>query len=172
MRNMQTISFARPLCWLSILSGALLVLACSRYQQERILTSNRSVAGKTELSSQTTELTLQPPLLLVEEMYTVRLYISGMEDGKASDYRARCVNPRRRICLQNGQVLDFDGEMVTQDGRAVELIPEAAGYGVADLSMSEESRTAYANARFSALRLRTSQPLTVDHVILFRYQPK
>jgi hypothetical protein len=74
--------------------------------------------------------------------------------------------------LQNGQILDFYGEMVTQDGRAVELIPEVAGYGVADLTLSEESRAAPVLASFSALRLRTSQPLTVDHVILFRYEPK
>ena len=134
--------------------------------------ANRSVAGKTELSLQTIDLKLQPPLRPAEKMYTVRLYISGMEDGKASDYRERCVIPRPRICLQNRQILDFYGEMVTQDGRAAELIPEVAGYGIADLTLSEESRAAYATASFSALRLRTSQPLTVDHVILFRYEPK
>lgn len=172
MQNMQNDLVRTTPLLVTILSGALLGLACSRYQQEWLMTSNRSVAGKTELSSQTTYLKLQPPLRLVEKMYTVRLYISGMEDGKASDFRARCVNPRLRICLKNGQALDFDGEMLTQDGSAVELIPEVAGYGVADLSMSEESKTAYANASFSALRLRTSQPLTVDHVILIRYEPK
>jgi hypothetical protein len=172
MQNIETTSFARPV-WLSlILCAALLVFGCSRYQQERIMTSNRSVAGKTELSLQTIELKLQPPLTLAEKMYTVRLYISGMEDGKASDFRARCVSPRPRICLQNGQIVDFYGEMVMQDGRAVELTPEVAGFGVADLTLSEQSRAASAIVSFSALRLRTSQPQTVDHVILFRYEPK
>jgi hypothetical protein len=143
-----------------------------RYQQERIMGSTRSVTGKTELSSRSIEFKLQPPMGLAEKMNTVRLYISGMEDGKAPDFRERCVTPRPRICLKNGQIIDFDGELITQDGQVVPLIPEVAGYEIADLRLSEESKSAYANASFSALRLRTSQPLTVDHVILFRYQPK
>ncbi|MEW6737125.1 MAG: hypothetical protein AB1489_37920 [Acidobacteriota bacterium] len=133
--------------------------------------TSREIAGKIQLSGQSNQFNFSPPLQTHADPYFIRLYINDMEDGKATDYYERCVKPRDTICLKNGQVITFKGELVIQDNRTIELIPNGAGYGVADLQLPNQPSD-YANISFAALRLQVSQPLNIEHIVWHRYESK
>jgi hypothetical protein len=147
--------------------------ACSRYQQERFLIANlHHVAGKTELSPQTTEIKLDR-LSKIKTGHDFRLYISEeVKKGDTDEYYAKCIRPGNTICLKDGRVIIFKGALLTNEGELIELKPAGGGHGIADLRLEADNTKDFSRKEFSSLRLQTSESLLIDQIVDYPYQSK
>ena len=153
--------------------------SCSRYYEEKfnglVMGGGRTweVAGRTTLSPTVTEIKL-PKDFAVRGNFTIRLYISDVIDYNPKNEDAiadkDCIKVRGTVCLKNGVKATISGSLVDENGEERELYPSIGVNEAANLnnsSLDEPASQDFSWKSYTTLRIRTTKPLTVDHIVIF-----